>query len=101
MWLCLCINHPFTAFIHIFFLTSFSSPIYVDYNGIFLIFIRLTLQKLWPSERNCSNIFNFEKSVILRTLQLLRTTLCKSCHRINTHHKCSAGSVRGFAIRDN
>ena len=26
---------------------SFSSPIYGDYNGIFLIFIRVTLQNLW------------------------------------------------------
>ena len=36
------------------FLTSFSSPSYFDYNVILHIFIRLTLQHLWASERNCS-----------------------------------------------
>ena len=33
-------NHPFTAF---HFLISFASAIYADYNGIFLIFIRVTV----------------------------------------------------------
>ena len=71
-----------------------SSPIYGDYNGIFLIFIPLTLKKLWVPERNCSEIFYFEKSVVFRTLQLLRTTLRKSCRRINAHRECSAGLVK-------
>ena len=52
---------------------SFSSPIYGDYNGIFLIFICVTLQNLWAPIRNRSGIFHFEKSVVFRTLQLLHT----------------------------
>ena len=62
--------------------------------GIFLIFIRVTLQKLWMPERDRSEIFHFQKSVRLRTLQLLRTTLCKPCSRINVRCERSAGSVR-------
>ena len=46
---------------------SFSSPIYGDYNGIFLIFIRVTLQNLWAPVRNRSGIFNFEKNAVFRT----------------------------------
>ena len=69
----LCIYHPFTAFNPISFLTSFSSPIYGDYNGISLIFIRPTLQKLWAPKRNHYKIFCFEKSANFHTLQLLHT----------------------------
>ena len=65
---------------------SFSSPIYVDYNDIFLIFIQL-----WVLERNRSEFFHSEKSVIFRTLQLLCNTLRKSCHRINARCECNAG----------
>ena len=42
---------------------SFSSPIYVDYNGIFLIFIQFMLQKLWVPERNRSEIFRCVRKV--------------------------------------
>ena len=49
---------------------SFSSPIYGDYNGIFLIFIRVTLQNLWAPVSNRSGIFHFEKSAVFRMLQL-------------------------------
>ena len=70
---------------------SFSSPIYGDYNGIFLMFIRVTLQNLWAPVRNRSGIFYFEKSALFRTLQLPRTTLHKSCSRINAHSECNAG----------
>ena len=58
----------------------FSSPIYSDYNGIFLIFIGVTLQNLWAPVRNRSGIFHFEKSAVFRTLQLLRTAPLKSCN---------------------
>ena len=89
-----CMNHPFTAFNQISsFFMSFSSPIYGDYNGIFLIFIRVTLQYLWAPIRNHSKIFHFKKSAVFLTLQLLRTTLRKSCGRINTRCKCNAGRL--------
>ena len=52
---------------------SFSSPIYADYNGILLIFIRVTFQNLWLPVRNRSEICHFEKSAVFRTLQLLHT----------------------------
>ena len=45
---------------------SFSSPIYGDYNGIFLIFIRVTLQNLRAPVSNRSGIFHFEKSAVFR-----------------------------------
>ena len=48
-----------------------------------ILIIRVTLQKLWTPEHDRSEIFNFQKSVRLRTLQLLRTTLRKPCSRIN------------------
>ena len=38
---------------------SFSSPIYGDYNGIFLIFIQVTLQNLWAPVCNRPEIFHF------------------------------------------
>ena len=82
---------------------SFSSPIYVDYNGIFLIFIRVTLQNLWAPIRDRSGIFHFEKSAVFRTLQLPRTTLHKSCGRINAHSECNAGwsgDLRSGLTRD-
>ena len=99
----LCINHPSTAFNQISFFMSFSRPIYGDYNGIFLIFIRVTLQNLWAPVRNRSEICHFEKSVFFRTLQLLRTTLHKSCGRINAHCECNAGrsgDLRSGLIKD-
>ena len=67
---------------------SFSSPIYGDYNGIF---IRVTLQNLSAPVRNRSGIFYFMKSAVFRTLQLLCTALHKSCGRINARSKCNAG----------
>ena len=70
---------------------SFSSPIYGDYNGIFLIFIRVTLQNLSALVRNRSGMFNFEKRAVFRTLQLLRTALHKSCGLIKARSKCNAG----------
>ena len=70
---------------------SFSRPIYGDYNGIFLIFIRVTLQNLWAPVRNRSGIFHFEKSAVFRMLQLPRTTLHKSCGSINALSECNAG----------
>ena len=75
---------------------SFSSPIYGDYNGIF---IRVTLQNLWAPVRNRSGIFHFEKSA----LQLPRTTLHKSCGCINAHSECNAGwsgDLRSGLTRD-
>ena len=81
---------------------SFSSPIYADYNGIFLIFIRVTLQNLWTPVRNRSGIFHFEKSAVFRTLQLLRTAPHKSC-RINARCECNAGrsgDLRSGLARD-
>ena len=99
----LCINHPFTAFNQISFFMSFSSPIYADYNGIFLLFIRVTLQNLWVPVRNRSKIFHFEKSEVFRTLQLLRTTLHKSCRRINVRCESNAGrsgNLRSGLTRD-
>ena len=92
------IHHIYSNF---FLKISFSSIIYDNYNGIFLIFIPVTLQKLWVPGRNRSEILNFEKIAILRKLRLLRTTLRKSCGRINVRCERSAGSVRGFAIREN
>ena len=47
---------------------SFSSPIYADHNGIFLIFIRVTFQYLWVPVRNRSEICHFEKSDANATL---------------------------------
>ena len=41
---------------------------------------------------------SIKKSVILRTLQLLHATLCKSCGDENPSRH-SAGSVGGFAIQ--
>ena len=82
---------------------SFSSTIYVDYNGIFLIFIRVTLQNLWVPVCNRSKIFHFEKSAVFRTLQLLRATLHKSCGRINACSECNAGrsgDLRSGLTRD-
>ena len=70
---------------------SFSSPIYGDYNGIFIL---VTLQNLWALVRNCSGIFHFEKSAVFRTLQLPRTTLHKSCGSINAHSERNAGWSR-------
>ena len=99
----LCINHTSTAFNQILFFMSFSSPIYGDYNGIFLIFIRVTLQNLLAPVRNRSGIFHFEKSAVFHTLQLLRTTLHKSCGRINAHSECNAGrsgDLRSGLTRD-
>ena len=78
----LCLNHP-----------SFSSPIYADYNGFLFFYSTYTLQILQVPEHNCSEIFHFEKSAIFRTLQLLRTTLRKSCGHTNARCECSAGSV--------
>ena len=60
-------------------------------NCIFLIFIRVTIQNLWAPIRNRSEIFHFEKSAVFRTLQLLLTTLRKSCGRINARCECNAG----------
>ena len=71
---------------------SFSSPIYADYNSIFLIFIRVTLQNLWAPVRNRSEIFHFEKSAVFLTLQLLRTPLRKSC-------ECNAGRAGDLRFR--
>ena len=100
----LCINHPSTAFNQIScFFMSFSSPIYGDYNGIFLIFIRVTLQNLWAPVRNRSGIFHFEKSAVFLTLQLPRTMLHKSCGHINAHSECNAGrsgDLRSGLTRD-
>ena len=82
---------------------SFSSPIYGDYNGIFLIFIRVTLQNLWAPVRNRSGIFHFEKSAVFLTLQLLLTVLHKSCGRINARSECNAGlsgDLRSGLTRD-
>ena len=82
---------------------SFSSPIYGDYNGIFLIFIRVMLQNLWAPVRNRSGIFHFEKSAVFRTLQLPRTTLHKSCDRINARCECNvgqSGDLRSGLTRD-
>ena len=70
---------------------SFSSPIYGDYNGIFLIFIRVTLQDLWAPVSNHSGIFHFKKSAVFRTLQLLHTAPHKSCGRINARCECNVG----------
>ena len=81
---------------------SFSSPIYGDYNGIFLIFIRVTLQNLWTPVRNRSGIFHFEKSAVFRTLQLLRTEPHKSCSR-NARCECNtgrSGDLRSGLTRD-
>ena len=82
---------------------SFSSPIYGDFNGIFLIFIRVTLQNLWAPVRNRYGIFHFEKSAVFLTLQLLCTTLYKSCGRINARSECNAGrsgDLRSGLTRD-
>ena len=82
---------------------SVSRPIYADYNGIFLIFIRVTLQNLWAPVRNHSGIFHFENSVVFLTLQLLCTTLHKSCSRINARSECNAGrpgDLRSGLTRD-
>ena len=81
----------------------FSSPIYGDHNSIFLIFIRVTLQNLWAPVRNRSGIFHFQKSAFFRTLQSLRTTLRKSCGRINARCECNAGrsgDLRSGITRD-
>ena len=83
---------------------SFSSPIYGDYNGIFLIFIRVTLQNLWAPVRNRSGIFHFEKSAVFRIPQLIRTMLHKSCGRINARSEYNAGrsgNLRTGLTRDN
>ena len=82
---------------------SFSSPIYGVYNGIFLIFIRVTLQNLWAPVRNRSGIFHFEKSAVFLTLQILRTTLHKSCGCINARSECNvgrSGDLRSGLTRD-
>ena len=82
---------------------SFSSPIYGDYNGIFLIFIRVTLQNLWAPVRNRSGIFHFEKSAVFRMLQLIHTMLHNSCGRINARSEYNAGrsgNLRTALTRD-
>ena len=64
---------------------------------VFVLFLfDLRFKKLWLPERNCSNMPNFEKSTIFCTLQLLRTTLRKSCRRVNARCECNAGSVRRY-----
>ena len=61
---CFCINHTFTAFNQISILMPFSSPIYVDYNDIFLVFTRLTDLRFknygWPNT-SVSKFFFLEK----------------------------------------
>ena len=72
-------------------------------NGIFLIFIRVTLQNVWVPARNCSEIFISRKVRFFRTLRLLRTTLRKSCGRINARCECNAGrsgDLRSGLTRD-
>ena len=41
---------------------SFASAIYVDFMGIFLIFIKVTRQKFWTPKRNHSELLGFEKA---------------------------------------
>ena len=74
---------------------SFSSPIYVDYNGIFLIFIRVTLQNLWAPVRNRSEIFHFEKSAVFRTCNYsVPRSINHAVVLTNTHCECNAGRSR-------
>ena len=68
-----------------------SSPVYINHNGIFLIFIRVTLQKLWEPVCNHSEICHFEESAVFHTLQLPPTMLHKSCDHINACSECNAG----------
>ena len=70
---------------------------YGDYNGIFLIFIRvITLQKFWMPVRNRSGIFHFEKCAVFHTLQLLRTTL----HNARSECNGRSGDLRSGLTRD-
>ena len=60
----LYINQPFTAFSQITFFILSTSAIYADCNGIFKMFIRVTLQKLRAPEHDRSELLVFEKSAI-------------------------------------
>ena len=60
----LYLYQPSTAFSQITFFISSASAIYDDCNGIFKMFIRVTLQKLRAPERVRSELLDFEKSSI-------------------------------------